>query len=72
MKELTWVCREDGQPLNGEYVSPTKKNGKDEIFNRGCVSHKGIGKLPFIDGTMAWVIYINIIANNLQNSLYIF
>ncbi len=63
-----WVWRRDGERLKEEFMSPTVKFKGGKIFLWGCMSYKGVGRISFIDETMNRYGYVNILANNLEQS----
>jgi hypothetical protein len=50
-------------------LTPTVKFGGGSIMVWGCFLSRGVGKLTVIKGNMDAAKYINILANNLQESV---
>lgn len=47
---------------------PTVKHGGGSVMVWGCMSARGVRKLHFIEGTMDYKMYIDILKNNLHVS----
>ena len=59
------IWRKDGTRLSDKNIIPTIKHGGGSVMVWGCMSHKGVGNLVFIDEIMDKYLYANILANNL-------
>jgi transposase len=62
------VWRQPGTGLLPRNITPTLKFGGGSVMVWGCISYHGVGKLVFIEETMDAALYVNILANNLQES----
>jgi transposase len=65
-REVIW--RKAGESLKNKNLVPTFKRAAKGVMVWGCFSAKGVGKLVFIDGIMDRYKYLEILADNLQES----
>lgn len=63
------VWRKKNTALKIENVCPTVKHGGGNVLLWGCMSANGTGNLVFIDGIMDQHVYLNILKNNLKQSV---
>jgi transposase len=66
---IQYVWREPGKRFNSRYTIQTVKYGGGNVMAWGCISYNGVGRLVFIEDTMDKYEYVNILANNLQESV---
>lgn len=63
------VWRKRNQALNEKNLLPTVKHGGGNVMVWGCTSSSGVGNLVFIESTMRKEDYLNILKQNLQQSV---
>jgi transposase len=63
------VWRRVGEELKDECLQPTVKYGGGNVKVWGCMSSNGTGNLVFIDDTMDRFLYVDILKNNLKQSV---
>jgi hypothetical protein len=57
-----------GTGLLPKNITPTVKFGGGSVMVWGCISCHGVGRLVFIDEKINAARYVNILANNLEES----
>jgi len=68
-KKRVRVWRKHGEELQERHIQKTVKHGGGNIMVWGCFSWAGVGNLVKIDGIMTADVYIDIINENLEESL---
>lgn len=66
-KQKVW--RKPGTELELKNLIPTVKHGGGSVMVWGCFSASGVGNLVFIETTMDRFVYLNILKNNLKQSV---
>ena len=58
-----------GEEYREDCMVPTVKHGGRNVMVWGCMSAKGVGELPFIDGIMDAAMYVKILESKMLPSL---
>lgn len=64
-----YVWRKQGECFKSTVITPTVKHGGGSVCVWGCFSANGVGNLHFIDGILTGAGYVNILEQNLQDSI---
>jgi len=64
-----WVWKKPGEELNDRLVEGTKKFGGGSVMVWGCMMWEGVGYACKIDGRMDADLYVQILEDDLKNSL---
>ncbi|GFY09625.1 transposable element Tcb1 transposase [Trichonephila clavipes] len=63
------VWRKPNTALDPKNLRPTVKHGGGSVIVWGCIASNGVGNFVFIDGIMDHKLYIDILNNNLKESV---
>jgi hypothetical protein len=63
------VYRPDGQALDPKYVTGTHKSGRASIMVWGSMSAAGVGRIHHVDTKMTAKVFIEVLDENLQESV---
>ena len=67
-----WVWKKPGERLNDRLVQGTVKSGGGSVMIWGCMTWKGVGYATKIDGRMDGDLYLQILKDELLNSLQLY
>lgn len=66
-KQKVW--RKKNEQLQSKNLIPTVKHGGGSVMVWGCMSAAGVGNLAFIETTMDRFMYLNLLRDNLKDSV---